>query len=90
MSATAVIPWNLTAFTNKSKQVNVEGSTVGECLEHLVRQFPEMKPDLFNKDGKLHNDIIIYLNKRTTYPEQLAKPVEDGDELSISVLIGGG
>ena len=90
MIVTAVIPWNLVSFTNKTKQVKVEGSTVGECLEDLIDQYPQMKADLFNRDGKLHSDIIIYLNNKTTYPEQLKKPVQEGDELNISVLIGGG
>ena len=90
MSVNTVLPWNLMSFTNDKKEIAVDGGTIGECLENLIEKFPALKPDLFNKNGRLHNDIIIYLNNKTTYPEQLAKAVQDGDELNISILIGGG
>jgi molybdopterin converting factor small subunit len=90
MSVNAVIPWNFVSMTNDTKQIQVEGETVGECLENLIEKYPTLKPDLFNKNGRLHNDIILYVNKTMTYPNELAKPVQDGDELAISVLIGGG
>lgn len=90
MSISAVIPWNFVSMTDDTKKVQVEGTTVGECLQNLIEQYPKLKPDLYNKDGRLHSDIIIYINKTMTYPDQLDKPVQDGDELSLSVLIGGG
>ena len=40
----------LQPFINGAKAVEVNGSTVGECLEHLVDKFPKLK--LFDKDGK--------------------------------------
>ena len=90
MSVTAVIPWNFVSMTGDTKEVELEGSTVGECLGDLVEKYPSLKPDLFNKSGKLHNDIIISVNKKMTYPNQLDRPVEEGDQIAISVLIGGG
>ncbi len=90
MSVTAVIPWNFVSMTGDTKEVQIEGKTVGECLDNLVEKHPSLKPDLFNKTGKLHNDIIISVNKKMIYPEQLDKPVEEGDKINISVLIGGG
>jgi len=90
MSVHAVIPWNFVSMTNDAKKIEVEGNTVGECLNYLIEKHPSLKADLFNRDGRLHHDIVIYLNKASTYPDQLGKTVSDGDELSISVLIGGG
>ncbi len=68
----------------------VEGSTVAECLDDLIRQFPDLRKSLFDKDGKLHSFLDIYVNKESAYPETLAKPVKEGDELHIMFLIGGG
>ncbi|MFC2020450.1 MoaD/ThiS family protein [Chloroflexota bacterium] len=70
--------------------VEVSGSTVGECLNHLAKQFPGMKKQLFTKTGSLFENIIISVNGESAYPEQLAKPVKDGDELNIVFIIDGG
>lgn len=70
--------------------VEVNGSTVGECLHHVVKQFPSMKNQLFTKTGNLFDNILISVNGESAYPEQLAKPVKDGDELKIAFMISGG
>ncbi len=70
--------------------VEVSGSTVGECLNHLVKQFPNMKKQLFSKTGNLSKNIIISVNGESAYPEQLVKPVKDGDEINIVFIIGDG
>ena len=49
-----------------------------------------MKKALFDKKGKLKNIINIYLNQESTYPEELAKAVKDGDEIHITVILAGG
>ena len=84
------IPSYMKPFTNNMEVVEVNGSTVGECLSHLVKQFPNMEKQLFSKNGELFEYIIIPVNGESAYPEQLAKPVKDGDELNIVLIIGGG
>jgi len=84
------IPSYMQSFTNNMKVAEVNGSTVGECLNHLVKQFPGMKKQLFSKDGDLFENIIMSVNGESAYPEQLTKPVKDGDELNIILIIGGG
>lgn len=81
---------NLLQFTNDQAIVEVNGSTVGECLDELVKQFPQIKRGLFDKDGKLLNYVDVYVNYESSYPEELAKPVKDGDELHITLIIAGG
>jgi len=80
----------LVQFTNDQAVAEVNGSTVGECLGELVRQFPRIKPVLFDKSGKLFNYVDVYVNHESSYPEELAKPVRDGDELHITIIIAGG
>jgi molybdopterin converting factor small subunit len=70
--------------------VEVSGSTVGECLHQVVKQFPRMKPQLFTTTGTLFDNILISVNGESAYPEQLAKPVQEGDELKIVFMISGG
>lgn len=90
MSIKIEIPSYLQPFTNSLELVQVNGSTVGECLNHLVEQFPMMEKTLFAKNGELHGYVAVYVNTEDTYPEELARPVRDGDELQIVHIIGGG
>ncbi len=90
MSIKINIPSYMRSFTNNMKVVEVNGSTVGGCLSHLVKQFPGIKGQLFSKDGNLFETIAISVNGESAYPEQLTKPVKDGDELNIVIIIGGG
>ena len=90
MSITVNIHQALRQITNNQATVEVAGTTVGECLTELVQRFPDIKSKLFGKNGKLLNYIDIYVNAESSYPEELAKPVKDGDKLSITLMLAGG
>ena len=77
-------------LTNGLDVVEVEGKTVGDCLDHLVKQFPGMKERLFDKKGKLLNWVEIYINMESAFPGELAKPVKDGDEIYLTIMLAGG
>jgi molybdopterin converting factor small subunit len=90
LSITVNIHQALRQITNNQSAVEVAGTTVGECLTELVQRFPDIKGKLFDKKGKLLNYIDIYVNAESSYPEELAKPVKDGDKLSITLMLAGG
>jgi len=90
MSIKVMISAYLQRLTNHTEIVEVNGSTVGECLKHLVEQFPPVKERLFDKQGKLFINVNIYVNGESAYPENLHKPVRDGDEIGIATRVGGG
>jgi molybdopterin converting factor small subunit len=77
-------------FTNGLEVVPVEGKTVGECLNQLIRQFPGMEKALFAKKDKLQNIVEVYVNHTTAYPNELIKPVKDGDEIHLVIMLAGG
>jgi len=77
-------------LTNGSKVVAVEGRTVGECLTSLTKQFPGMEKALFVNKGKLLNNVEVLLNHVSAYPDELVKPVKDGDEIYLIVMLAGG
>jgi molybdopterin converting factor small subunit len=76
-------------FTNGLEVVSVEGNTVGECLNQLIKQFPGMEKALFAKKDKLLNTIEIYVNHASAYPNELPKPV-NGDEIHLITMLAGG
>ena len=63
--------------------LTVKGSTVAECLEDLFNQFPELRKIFLDKDGNLLRAYDIYINGASAYPEEMTKPVKDGDKLHI-------
>jgi len=77
-------------FTGGLETVEVQGETVGDCLDHLAKEYPGIGDALFEKTGKLRNHIEVFLNLRTTYPQELAVPVKDGDEIHITAMLAGG
>lgn len=77
-------------FTDGLEAVAVEGKTVGECLSHLIKQFPGMEKALFARKDKLLNIVEVYLNHASTYPNELVKPVKEGDEIHLVLMLAGG
>ena len=84
------IPQFLHHLTGDVKVAVVNGGTVGECLKDLVTQFPQLTALLLTKNGRLLKYLDVYINGESAYPEELAKPVNDGDELHIVKVIVGG
>ncbi len=88
MSVKVNIHLVLCGYTNRQDVIEVNGSTVGGCLEQAVAQLPELNEELFDKSGKLLDCIDISVNGEDAYPEELAKSVNDGDELYIAMNMG--
>ena len=84
------IPSYLRSFASEREAIEVNGGTIGECLDELVKKFPDIKKMLFPEDDILHSYVTIFLNGTDAYPDELAKPVKDGDHLQILYIIGGG
>jgi molybdopterin converting factor small subunit len=81
---------SLRQFTGNREVVKANGETIGECLDHLARQFPGIEKGLFGKHGQLLNYIYFFVNGKGAYPTDLAKALKEGDELTISLLLPGG
>jgi molybdopterin converting factor small subunit len=77
-------------YTNGLEVVEVKGNTVGDCLNHLVQQFPRMEKALFAKKDKLHNIVEVYVNHATAYPNELMKTVKEDDDIHLVVMLAGG
>ena len=76
-------------YTDGREIIEVEGKTVGECLKDLVKKYPPLDKEIF-KDGKLNLLIEVYLNGASAYPNELAKPVKDGDKISLVYMLSSG
>jgi molybdopterin converting factor small subunit len=77
-------------YTDGLSIVEVTGDTVGKCLSDLVDRYPSITSELFKEDGQMTHKVEIYLNMESAYPDELARPVKDGDEIHLTLLLAGG
>ena len=77
-------------YTDKKLKFQVEGKTVGECLEGLFKQAPKLKKMILTSEGKLQRTYDVYVNGESAYPREMTRPVRDGDKLNIVFIIYGG
>lgn len=77
-------------LAGSNEAVETVGSTVGECVEQLLAQYPALRELVFYKDGQLQTFIEIYVNRKSAYPGELSCKVEDGDEIHLTLTIAGG
>jgi molybdopterin converting factor small subunit len=89
--AKVLIPTPLRQFADKKDSVEVAGATVGAILGTLTTQFPDMKKNLFNEEGKLRSFVNVYVNDEDIrYLQKDSTAVADSDTVSIVPSIAGG
>ncbi len=88
MSIKVRVDTALYKYFEEPQEAEVNGKTVGQCLDDLIKQLPSLKQDLFDQNGKLFSYVDIYVNGESAYPERLDKPTKDWDELHIINMFG--
>ena len=84
------IPTPLRAFTDGESAIDIPGTTVGEALNNLVEQHPDLKPHLFN-DDELRSFVNIFIaDEDIRFMQGLDTEIEDEDNLRIIPSIAGG
>src|SRR5271165_7181807 len=85
------IPTPLRQYVGKQASVDVSGTTVGEAMNSLVAQHPELRKHLYTEDGKLRAFVNLYLNDEDIrYLQKEATALKYGDNISIVPSIAGG
>jgi MoaD family protein len=89
--AKVLIPTALRQFAGKNDSVEVSGATVGEVMNALTSQHPDLRKQLYNDEGKMRSFVNVYLNDEDIrYLSKDKTEVKDGDTLSIVPSIAGG
>lgn len=85
------IPTPLRQYAGKQASVDVQGATVGEAMNALVAQHPELRKHLYTDDGRLRAFVNLYLNDEDIrYLQKEATALKEGDNISIVPSIAGG
>lgn len=85
------IPSYFQPFTDMRTEVSIDGATVGEALEDLFRQFPQLKPHFYTHWGILSANVLIYLNRDEIFSlDGLNTKVTSDDHITIVPTASGG
>jgi molybdopterin converting factor small subunit len=77
----------LQAVTDGQEEVQVDGaSTLGEVLKGIESRFPQIKDQLYNKEGELKDTFDVYINSKSIDPVALSAKVDDGDEVTLTMF----
>lgn len=78
---------NLTRLTKGVDAFEVNGETVGQCLEDLVSMVPPIRNELFLSSGnRLLERVQVKVSRKIVDTEdRLAREIEDGDEIDIAL-----
>lgn len=91
MSIKILIPTALRQYSQNQDTVDLAGQNVGELLQNLTKEFPDLAKHLFSEDGKLRNFVNVYVNDDDIrYLEQNYTKVKSGDVISIVPSVAGG
>jgi molybdopterin synthase sulfur carrier subunit len=89
--ATVKIPPVLRASVGGEKQLDADGSSVGEILRSVVDSHPETQSQLFAADGGLNRYVNVYLNDEDVRVlDGLDTSVGASDTLVILPAMAGG
>ncbi|HEY8734901.1 MAG TPA: MoaD/ThiS family protein [Puia sp.] len=89
--ATVIIPTPLRKFTNQTARLQIEAGTVGEIIDRIVMDFPELKKHLLDPQGSLRSFVNVFAGDDDIRDLQKEKtPVSNSTVISIVPAIAGG
>ena len=86
MSVKILIPVLIRKQVDGREIVEVDGSTVSQCIDALRDQYPDVERWLY-KGGKIATYVHVGVNGKVA---KVDTPVKDGDEIKVLVATGGG
>ncbi|MGH8875648.1 MAG: ubiquitin-like small modifier protein 1 [Acidimicrobiia bacterium] len=91
MAVTVRIPTPLRALVGGARELQVEGATLGEVLEHLGREHPQLAERLFDEQGELRRFLNVFVGEEDIrFLDGLATPLSHGETVSILPAVAGG
>jgi len=84
------IPTPLRVYTGNQAQVTVTGATIGDALNDLTTQYPELRSHLYNGD-QLRNFVNVFIgDEDIRFLNGLDTDISETDSLRIIPSIAGG
>lgn len=92
MPAKVKLPALFQKLTGGSKEVESDGTTLGQIVDDLESRYPGMKARIIEDvTGELQPFVTVYLNDEDVrFLKEMDTPVTDGDTILILPAIAGG
>ena len=87
---TVVVPAPYQGPTRGQGEVQVEGATVGACLEAVEQGHAGFLPQVVDGQGEVHGFVRLFLNGERLGADALGAPVAPEDRIEIVAAIAGG
>ena len=84
---------DLSVTNSGFRNIDVEGRSVGECIDQLEARFEGIKRKLCDEKGQLHFYWDLYLNSKIILldgPDLMLMPLKNGDQLTINLVATDG
>lgn len=82
-----LIPSALRSYTGQRTEADASGSTVGQILLDLDRQFPGIRFRIVDEQDAIRTHLRVFVNGQ---PGRLETPVATSDEVAILMSLSGG
>lgn len=85
------IPTPLRMYTGNQAQVNVNGATIGDALDDLTAQYPELRQHLYKNETELRSFVNVFIGEEDIrFLSGMETDIADTDSLRIIPSIAGG
>lgn len=89
--ATVIIPTPLRKFTNNTAKLTIGAATIGEVVNELTLNFPDLKKHLLDDEGKIRSFINIFVGDDDIRNlQQEGTMVKEDSVISVVPAIAGG
>ncbi len=91
MAVTLTIPTALRQYAGGNASTQFDAATVGEALQALVEQYPDLRSHLYSEQGSLRSFVNVYVgDEDIRYLDGEKTELRDNDTISIIPAIAGG
>ena len=70
--------------------IEVEGTTVRECIQAVEARYPGFEEQVFDEERKIHRFVTLFVNGDEVDRDAADASVGAGDEVEILAAIAGG
>ncbi len=91
MSIKFKIPKLLQEKTGGEVLIEVQGSSVQECIADLIRRYPGLEGMILDGEDRILLRWMVYINNQSAVAfNELSHPIKDGDVISLLPMVAGG
>ena len=91
MSVSVRIPTILRTYTGGASEVDAQGATLAEVLEHLDGSYPGIRARILDDQGAIRRFVNVYVgNDDVRFLDALDTKTPEGSQVSVIPAVAGG